>query len=64
MATGAGKWKSIFPSGVLRHFGRGEVMVAEGDKARELLILLSGRVRVEKRMSGREPLVLAREWDS
>ena len=35
-------------------------MVAEGDKARELLILLSGRVRVEKRMSGREPLVLAR----
>ncbi len=60
MASGAGKWKSIFPSGVIRHFGRGEVMVAEGDKARELLILLSGRVRVEKRMSVREPLVLAR----
>ena len=60
MASGAGKWKSIFPSGKMRSFGRGEVMVAEGDKARELLILLSGRVRVEKRISGREPLVLAR----
>ncbi len=41
-------------------FGRGEVMVAEGDPARDLLILLAGRVRVEKRMRGREPLVLAR----
>jgi CRP-like cAMP-binding protein len=60
MGTGAGKWKSIFPSGKVRSFGRGEVMVAEGDKARELLILLSGRARVEKRIGGREPLVLAR----
>ena len=60
MASGAGKWKSIFPSGKVRSFDRGEVMVAEGDTARELLILLSGRARVEKRISGREPLVLAR----
>jgi CRP-like cAMP-binding protein len=60
MASAAGKWKSIFPSGTKQSFGRGETMVAEGDKARELLILLSGRARVEKRMRGREPLVLAR----
>jgi len=59
MASGAGKWKSIFPSGKVRLFERGEVMVSEGDKARELLILLSGRARVEKKISGREPLVLA-----
>ena len=60
MASGARKWKSIFPSGKVCMFGRGEVIVSEGDKARELLILLSGRARVEKRISGREPLVLAR----
>jgi len=60
MAAGAGKWKSIFPSGKERSFGQGEVIVAEGDKARELLILLSGRARVEKRIGGRGPLVLAR----
>lgn len=35
-------------------------MVVEGDRARELLILLSGRARVEKKISGREPLILAR----
>ena len=60
MASGAGKWKSIFPAGKVRSFDRGEVMVAEGDKARELLILLAGRARVEKRIGGHEPLVLAR----
>ena len=60
MTTGAGKWKSIFPAGKVRSFDRGEVMVAEGDKAHELLILLAGRARVEKRIGGREPLVLAR----
>jgi len=60
MASGGGKWKSIFPSGKVRLFGRGEVMVSEGDRARELLILLSGRARVEKRIRGRESLVLAR----
>ncbi len=35
-------------------------MVAEGDQARELLIMISGRARVEKRIRGREPLLLAR----
>lgn len=35
-------------------------MVAEGDQARELLIMISGRARVEKRMRGRDPLLLAR----
>ncbi|NBU73407.1 MAG: hypothetical protein EBS53_18525, partial [Bacteroidetes bacterium] len=54
------KWKSIFPSGKIRLFAKGEAMVAEGDQARELLIMISGRARVEKRMRGRDPLLLAR----
>ena len=60
MASGAGKWKSIFPSGKVRLFAKGETMVAEGDQARELLIMISGWARVEKRIRGREPLLLAR----
>ena len=35
-------------------------MVLEGGRARELLVILSGKARVEKRIRGRDALVLAR----
>ncbi len=35
-------------------------MVLEGGSARDLLVILSGRARVEKRIQGRDALVLAR----
>ena len=53
-------WKKIFPKERQRNFERGEIMVAEGGVARELLVILAGKVRVEKRIRGRHPLVLAR----
>ena len=35
-------------------------MVLEGGWARDLLVILTGKARVEKRIRGRDPLILAR----
>ena len=35
-------------------------MVLEGGLARDLLVILTGKARVEKRIRGRDPLILAR----
>jgi CRP-like cAMP-binding protein len=56
----AAEWKSIFPKERRRDFLKGEVMVLEGGLARDLLVILTGKARVEKRIRGRDPLILAR----
>ena len=35
-------------------------MVLEGGLARDLFVILTGKARVEKRIRGRDPLILAR----
>jgi CRP-like cAMP-binding protein len=52
-------WIRIFPGARKKIFKKGEVMVLEGGSARELFVILSGKVRVEKRIRGRDPLLLA-----
>ena len=59
MKMGAAAWKKLFPKMKSRLFRKEEVLVAEGGSARELLVILSGKARVEKRIRGRDPLVLA-----
>jgi len=53
-------WKRIFPREKKKIFRKGEIMLVEGGSAREMLVILSGKARVEKRIRGRDPLVLAR----
>ena len=60
MKLGVSEWKRIFPKEKKRIFRKGDIMVVEGGLARELLVILSGKARVEKRIRGRDPLVLAR----
>ena len=60
MKLKAAEWKSIFPKERRRDFLKGEVMVLEGGLARDLLVILTGKARVEKRIRGRDPLILAR----
>ena len=57
---GRSGWQGIFPGAKPKIFAKGEVMVMEGGLPRELLVILSGRARVEKRIQGRDPLVLAK----
>ena len=59
MKLGVSDWRRIFPKEKKRIFLKGDVMVVEGGLARELLVILSGKARVEKRIRGRDPLVLA-----
>ncbi len=54
------EWKRIFPKEKRRDFLKGEVMVLEGGLAKDLIVILTGKARVEKRIRGRDPLVLAR----
>jgi CRP-like cAMP-binding protein len=60
MKMGRSGWQKIFPGGKPKVFGKEEIMVSEGGLPRELLVILSGRARVEKRIQGRDPLVLAK----
>ncbi len=60
MKLGVAEWKRVFPRERERVFRKGEIMVVEGGRARELLVILSGKARVEKRIRGRDALVLAR----
>ena len=53
MKMGAAAWKRLFPKMKSRLFRKEEVLVAEGGSARELLVILSGKARVEKRIRGR-----------
>ena len=54
------EWLEIFPGSKPKVFAKGEIMVVEGGLPNELLVILSGRARVEKRIQGRDPLVLAK----
>ncbi|NBS13310.1 MAG: cyclic nucleotide-binding domain-containing protein [Verrucomicrobia bacterium] len=60
MKMGRSGWQGIFPGAKPKVFAKGEIMVVEGGLPKDLLVILSGRARVEKRIQGRDSLVLAK----